>query len=176
MPTNSKIWNRLANGYSKKKISNEGAYQKKLEVTRRYLTPDSKVLEFGCGTGSTAIAHAPFVEHVLATDFSKRMIEIARQKLADQNTNNVTFERSEIGALQGVDGYYDMVMGHSFLHLLEDRDTAITKVFEHLKPGGVFVSSTACLGGSMRLMRPLLWVGNFARLLPLVRFLTKTRC
>jgi len=37
-------------------------------------------LEFGCGTGSTALLHASFVKHMTATDISDEMIEIAKQK------------------------------------------------------------------------------------------------
>lgn len=38
-----------------------------------------EVLEFGCGTGTTALAHAAYVRHILAIDIADRMIEIARQ-------------------------------------------------------------------------------------------------
>ena len=49
---NSKIWNRFADSYFKSNIKDEESYQKKLEITREYMTPQSKVLEFGCGTVS----------------------------------------------------------------------------------------------------------------------------
>ena len=62
----AKFWDRIAARYSKKPVADEAAYQKKLQITRKYLRPDSRVLEFGCGTGSTAIAHAAHVKHVLA--------------------------------------------------------------------------------------------------------------
>ncbi len=77
-----KFWDRIADKYSKKPVPDEAVYQKKLRITRDYLRPDSEVLEFGCGTGSTAIAHAPFVSRILANDISSRMIEIAERKAA----------------------------------------------------------------------------------------------
>ena len=52
-------------------------YKEKLEATRRYFDADSQVFEFGCGTGSTALHHAPFVQKIVATDISSNMIEIA---------------------------------------------------------------------------------------------------
>ena len=73
------FWDRHAEGYSKRPIADDAAYQKKLKVTREYFQPDMEVLEFGCGTGSTAISHAPFVKHIRATDISSKMIEIARR-------------------------------------------------------------------------------------------------
>jgi cyclopropane fatty-acyl-phospholipid synthase-like methyltransferase len=37
---------------------------------------DMEVLEFGCGTGSTAIVHAPHVKELRAIDISEKMIGI----------------------------------------------------------------------------------------------------
>ncbi len=64
------FWDRIAERYAKQPIADEAAYQKKLQVTRDYFRPDMAVLEFGCGTGSTAIAHAPYVKHVLGACLS----------------------------------------------------------------------------------------------------------
>ena len=61
-------------------MADQAAYERKLAITRECLNPDAQVLELGCGTGSTAIAHAPYVRHIRATDVSSRMIEIARSK------------------------------------------------------------------------------------------------
>ena len=66
MVDGSKFWNKRADKYSQRPIADESAYQKKLETTRRYFQPDMEILEIGCGTGSTAIAHAPFVKHILS--------------------------------------------------------------------------------------------------------------
>ena len=80
MPTPAKFWDRVAERYSRQPIADEAAYQKKLEVTRQYFKPDMEVLELGCGTGSTAIKHAPFVRHIRAVDISSKMIEIAEER------------------------------------------------------------------------------------------------
>jgi 2-polyprenyl-3-methyl-5-hydroxy-6-metoxy-1,4-benzoquinol methylase len=47
------------------------------------------------------------------------------------------------------DGSYDVVMAHSILHLLKNKDAALAKSRAMLAPGGVFVSSTTCLGDSL---------------------------
>ena len=54
-----KFWDKIADKYSKQPIVDEASYQKKLQITQEYFKPDMEVLEFGCGTGSTAIIHAP---------------------------------------------------------------------------------------------------------------------
>ena len=56
-----KFWDKHAEGYSKRPVDDEESYQKKLQITRDYFRPDMEVLEFGCGTGTTAISHAPYV-------------------------------------------------------------------------------------------------------------------
>ena len=165
----SKFWDKIAERYAKKPVADEAAYQKKLQVTRGYFRPDMEVLEFGCGTGSTAIAHAPYVKHIRAIDISSKMIEIAQGKAAADGVENVTFEQSTIDDLNVPDETFDAVMGHSVLHLLESKEDAIAKVHGMLKPGGVFVSSTACIGDFMKVFKVIAPIGRFFGLLPLVK-------
>ena len=80
MDRETKFWNKIADRYSRRPISDEAVYEKKLDITRKYFRPDMEVLEFGCDTGTTAIAHAPYVKHIRATDISSKMIAIAQRK------------------------------------------------------------------------------------------------
>ncbi len=173
MVQGAKFWDRLAERYSKKPITDEAAYQKKLEVTREYFRPDMEVLEFGCGTGSTAIAHAPFVKHIRATDISSAMIEIAKGKAEAANVDNVTFEQVTIEEIDVADESVDAVLGLSILHLLEDWEGAIDKVYEMLASGGVFVTSTVCLGDNMKWFRFVGPIGRLLGLMPLVKIFTE---
>lgn len=168
----SQFWDRHAAGYAKRPVEDEASYQKKLQVTQEHLKPEMEVLEFGCGTGSTAITHAPFVKHILAIDISEKMLAIAQDKAEAANVKNVTLEQASIDDLNVADATYDVVMGHSILHLLENREAVIAKVYRALKPGGIFVTSTTCLGGGMPLLKGILHIGRFLGLLPLVTFFT----
>jgi ubiquinone/menaquinone biosynthesis C-methylase UbiE len=169
MDRETKFWNKIADRYSRRPISDEAVYEKKLDVTRKYFQPDMEVLEIGCGTGTAAIAHAPYVGHILATDLAPRMIEIATEKAKAANIDNVTFRASSVDALDLPDASIDAVMAHNLLHLLEDREPAIADIHRVLKPGGVFVTSTACLGDMMLPLRLIVPVGRFLRLFPLVK-------
>lgn len=172
----ARFWDRTAERYSRQPVADEAAYQRKLEVTRKYFEPDMEVLEFGCGTGSTAIAHAPHVKHVLAIDFSEKMVEIARSKARAANVDNVTFQRSSIDELSAPDQSFDAVLGLSILHLLDDPDAAIARVERMLKPGGAFVTNTVCLGETrLRYLAFLVPIGRLLGLLPQVRALTVER-
>jgi ubiquinone/menaquinone biosynthesis C-methylase UbiE len=173
MDPSTKFWDRMAERYSKRPIADEAAYQKKLSVTREYFRPDWKVLEFGCGTGSTAIAHAPYVKQIRAIDISSKMIEIAQGKADAANVENVNFEQATIDELSVPDQTYDAALGLSILHLVENKEAIIAKVYNMLKPGGVFVSSTACIANSMKFFKVIAPIGKFLRLMPLVTVFTE---
>jgi ubiquinone/menaquinone biosynthesis C-methylase UbiE len=172
MSSSSRFWDRIAESYSKKPVADEAAYQKKLEVTRSYFRPDMDVLEFGCGTGSTAISHAPSVRHIRAIDYSSKMIEIARKKTDRANIENVSFEQATIEEIDLPDQSLDAVLGLSILHLLENKDEVIAKVHRMLKPGGIFVTSTACIGDTMKFFKLIAPVGKFFGVMPPVEVFT----
>ncbi|MEO1122584.1 MAG: class I SAM-dependent methyltransferase [Cyanobacteria bacterium J06639_16] len=172
MNASAQFWNKVADGYAKQPIADEAAYQKKLKVTQKYLQPSMNVLEFGCGTGSTAIVHAPYVQHIRAIDFSSNMIAIAQAKAAAQNIQNVTFEQASIDELSVPDSTYDAVLGLNVIHLLENKEEAIAKVHNMLQPGGVFITSTLCLGDTMAWFKLIAPIGKALRLFPLVQVFT----
>ncbi len=166
------FWEKIANHYSKQPVADEAAYQKKLHVTREYFQPDMEVLEFGCGTGSTAIAHSPYVKHIQAIDISMKMIEIAQGKADAKNVENVTFRRSAIDEFSASDRSFDAVLGLSILHLLDNKEEVIAKVYKMLKPGGIFVTSTACIADTMKFFKLVAPIGKFLRLMPVVKVFT----
>lgn len=172
MPGSAGFWDRHARGYAKRPVANEAAYRRKLEATQRYLRPDMEVLEIGCGTGTTALFHAPFVKHLRATDISAKMIAIAEEKKRAEGISNVTFEQLPVEEIAAGPGTYDAVMAHSLLHLVDDKQALIERLYAWLKPGGIFVASTACLGGMMPILRVVVPAGHALGLLPKVGFFT----
>ena len=168
----SKFWDRIAERYSKRPVADEASYQKKLRVTRGYLRPDMEVLEFGCGTGSTALVHAPYVKRIRAIDLSAKMIEIAERKARAQTVQNIDFEQSSIDDFSAPDETYDVVLGLSILHLLENKEEVIAKIYRLLRPSGLFVTSTVCLGDTMKFFKVIAPIGKFLGLMPLVKVFT----
>ena len=120
MERKTRFWNRIAKKYEATPIKDEAAYQYKLKITQGYLTPEMSVLEVGCGTGSTALIHGPFVRKLVATDFSENMINIAQRKASQHKAGNVEFRCESIDAISDHPEQYDVIMAHSILHLLED--------------------------------------------------------
>lgn len=167
----ARFWDKIAAKYARTPIKDEAAYQRKLGMTRAYLTPEAQVYEFGCGTGSTALAHAPFAAEIVATDLSAAMVRIARDK-AD-GVDNVSFGQGTLGDMAATGRKFDMVMGHSILHLLPDLDAALCDVRGMLAPGGVFVSSTACVKDILPAFGLIAAPGRWLGLLPYVSVFRK---
>lgn len=168
MKPSAKFWDRIAAKYAQSPIKNESAYKQKLKLTRAHLEPDMCLLEFGCGTGSTAILHAPFVHELLALDISANMLKIARQRADDAGITNITFQHGAVDDFEAPVAAFDAVMGMSILHLLHNKTAVLAKVFQVLKPGGVFISSTACMADDWLVMKYLLPLVSGMRLIPYV--------
>ena len=174
MSEEARFWNKRAEKYALRPMADPESYEKKLEITRTWFPPDAQVLEMGCGTGSTALAHAPYVGHILAMDVSQAMIDIARRKAAAANIDNVTFETCAVADHDPGESRYDVVMAHNLLHLLQDPEAAIAAAYRALKPGGAFVTSTACVGDMSWYFRLIPPLGHFLRLIPLVQVFSQS--
>jgi len=156
MSKDRKFWNKVAEKYAAKPVPDEAIYEKKLQLTRDLLTSEMDVLEIGCGTGTTALKHAPYVKHIVATDFSQSMIDVANQKAKEQGVENITFKCESVETLEQSNDQFDVIMAHSILHLLPDKLSAIKQSYRLLKPGGYFISSTVCLTGFISLLK-IIW-------------------
>jgi ubiquinone/menaquinone biosynthesis C-methylase UbiE len=101
------------------------------------------------------------------------MIEIAQGKADAKGIKNITFEQSSIDDLNLPDQSLDVVLGLSILHLLEDKEKVVAKVYNMLRPGGIFISSTACLGDSMmKFIELIAPIGKLFGFMPLVKVFT----
>ena len=171
--TSPRFWNRIARRYARRPIADQDAYRHKLDVTQSYMRPDMSVLEFGCGTGSTALIHAAHVEKYCAIDFSEEMIVIAQEKAAEEKAGNLEFRVDSIEEMAAPERPFDMILGLSILHLVRDRAGVIAKVHRMLAPGGLFVSSSACLGDMPWFVRAFVGTGRALRIFPFVALFTK---
>ena len=160
--TDARFWDRIAERYARKAVPDQAAYETKLAKTDSYLQPDDRVLEIGCGTGTTALHHAPKAGNILATDISAKMIDIAREKARAAGVDNVRFEVSSIEDLDATPGQYEVILAHSILHLVADVPGTLSKLHRMLKPGGLLISNTQCIGESAAWLG---WVAPLGRML-----------
>lgn len=142
----ARFWDRIAPKYATDPITDMGGYERTLERTRHYLRPTDQVFEFACGTGTTALALAPAVRSLMATDLSAEMIRIARSKAQAQRCNNILFAQGTLESLPSEVGTYDVVLGFNALHMVRDVPEALSRIRHRLRPGGLFIGKTPCIG------------------------------
>lgn len=145
MTTSADFWDKISLKYSKKTVPSEDIYQEKLKRTQKLLNSESIIMEFGCGTGTTSITHAPFAKRIMAYDYSSEMIKIANKKKQAQSITNVDFVVKAVEEIPFNENSYDVIMAHSVLHLTKNNETILKNVHRALKPGGYFVSSSGCI-------------------------------
>lgn len=149
----ARFWDRAARRYARSQISDQAGYERTLERTRALLGQGDRVLELGCGTGSTALRLAPVVKSYLATDISPKMIGIAQAKAAESAVAGLTFQTATAESLTPAPGSFDAVLGFNYLHLVRDPQGTLRRIHSLLAPGGLFISKTPCLGEMNRLIQ-----------------------
>ena len=144
MTSNSDFWDGIAKRYAARDIQDMDAYTYTLERTRSCLGAKDRVLEIGCGTGSTALLLAGSVEHYTASDLSPNMIEIGRQNAQDQEIGNVSFLVSDVHNSEFTGAPFDAILALNLLHLLDNLEQVLARIHAALPPGGIFISKTIC--------------------------------
>ena len=95
------------------------------------------VLDLGCGYGwHSKYAADQGALSVLGLDLSERMIEEARTR---NSADNVTYKVCGVEEYEYPEASYDFVISNLVLHYIEDLDFIFEKVFQTLKPGGIFL-------------------------------------
>lgn len=145
MTTSAKFWDNISEKYARKAVPSEDIYEEKLKRTQKLFTENSYVMEFGCGTGTTSLIHAPFVKKIIAYDYSERMIEIANKKKEEKKIANVHFEVKAVDEITFDEESFDVIMAHSILHLTQNNEQLLNKAYKSLRPGGFLVSSSGCI-------------------------------
>ena len=177
MTADAAFWDQIAEKYAKDPIKDPLSYEHTLERTRSYLTSRSSVLEVGCGTGSTALSLTASAHRIVACDISEAMIGIARRKLREPGApQNVCFDVARISDDHLPVETFDVVTAFNVLHLVRDLDEALAAIVERVRPGGLFISKTACLSdSSLLLLKPVLGLLSVTGRLPHVLFLSRKR-
>ena len=146
MVKSEKIWNLLANNYDESEKPFRDVHRENLKKTKNYLNKGDIVLDFGCGTGTQALGIAGDVKEVHGIDISPKMIEIAKTRAYESKTTNVYFTQAIIFDERLKKGSFDVIMAFNILHYLEDTKEIMQRINELLKPEGLFISSTECMG------------------------------
>jgi ubiquinone/menaquinone biosynthesis C-methylase UbiE len=175
MTTDAAFWDGIAEKYAKKPVANPDVFEAKIAITKSHMKPTDVVLDIGCGTGSLALRLAGSAAQVHGLDLSSEMIRIANGKAKAQEVENVTFHT---GPFDDTFGAFDAesldgICAYNLLHLVEDRSAALAQIFDLLKPGGFFISSTVCLGESWVPYGAIIWAMRMVGKAPMVKTFDK---
>ncbi|NNE64856.1 MAG: class I SAM-dependent methyltransferase [Gammaproteobacteria bacterium] len=112
------------------------------------------------------------VRQVTGIDISGKLLAIAEQRMAERNLHNIEFIQSSVFDERLRPGSFDLVMAFFVLHFFEDIDVVFERIHELLKPGGIFISETACLGNKNKLAGSLLRFAGHLGVIPEINLLT----
>ncbi len=116
------------------------------------LTPDSFVLEVGCGSGGYALHLAEIAGcRLIGLDINERGVRTANQlALARGLASQVRFEQCDASKRLPFDGNtFDAVFSNDVLCHVPGRPGVLVEIFRVLKPGGQILFSDALVIGGM---------------------------
>jgi ubiquinone/menaquinone biosynthesis C-methylase UbiE len=167
-----KFWNLIASKYAASPITDITAYEKKIEKLKTYLSPEDHVLDIGCGTGTQCDDLASNVKQVTGIDISSKLLAIAEQRKVERKVENVEFINTNVFDERFEPGSFDVVTAFYVLHFFEDIDEGIRRIYGLLKPDGLFILETACMGDKGKIIGKLVRLAGKLGFLPLINLLT----
>ena len=144
-----KFWDKQAKRYDHRERQFEPVFKEVIAKTRKYLNVNDNVLDFGCATGTKTIELAGETKHIYGLDFSTEMINEAILKKDKAKIMNVSFLQGTLFDNDFEKVSFDKIIAYGIIHLLEDCEKVIQKIHELLKPGELFISTTACIKDKM---------------------------
>ncbi|MFB9152240.1 class I SAM-dependent methyltransferase [Vibrio gallaecicus] len=146
------FWNKASKGYDKSEARFEFIHNMTRKYAEKYLDASNIVLDYGCGTGTKSCELASHVKEIHAIDISKAMVESARNKAANSNIENVHFTQATIFDSRYENESFDVIFAFNMLHTVDKPHHVVQRIHELLKPNGLLISSTPCLGGRKSLL------------------------
>ena len=151
----------------------DDAYRRTAENSLKYLNKESRVLEFACGTGIVTAAVAPHVASIRAIDISDEMVVRAKAKMESLGHKNVEVTQTDLFDPSLPVGCFDAVMAFNVLLYVDNFEEVMARIQKLLKPDGVFLSATDCLGWNFsKSARMKFWRSRTGKM-PYVGFFTQ---
>src|SRR5258705_797464 len=102
-------------------------------------TPSDRALDISTGGGHTALALAPHVGHMVASDLTPRMLAAARAFIGARGVSNVDFVVADAERLPFLDATFTLVTARIAPHHYADIRAAVKEMARVLAPGGRLV-------------------------------------
>ena len=170
MNKSEKFWDKRAKDYNNQKTNWE-KYNKTVEKTKQYLNTNDIVLDFACGAGIKTIKLADNVKEIQGIDISSKLIDVAKRKAEERKVENTHFAQATIFDTGFKKESFDVILAFNILHLIDNGQEIIHKIHKLLKPGGLFISETVCMGEKKAFLGWILSFLSKIGLVPPITFL-----
>lgn len=100
------------------------------------ITPETRALDFGCGTGLLTLALQPAVRSIEGIDSAAGMLDVLREKIHVQGLPNVTAQHLNIEQGGVIQGAYDLIVSSMTMHHIQNIAPLLAQFYNVLSPGG----------------------------------------
>ena len=105
---------------------------------------NSRILDFGCGTGLLTERLAPLCGQIVAVDTSVNMIDVLQRKVSTASIDNITalqiaINATTINECEELASKFDLIVASSVCSFLPDYETSLGDLTSIMNPGGYFV-------------------------------------
>jgi len=122
-----------------------GLWKSEEILLKKYLAPDAKVLDIGCGTGRTTIPLHLMGYSVVGIDITPEMVASAK-RIAREKELQISYEVGDATHLRFPDESFDATLfsnnGWTQIPERKRRALALREVFRVLRSSGVFIFTT----------------------------------
>jgi ubiquinone/menaquinone biosynthesis C-methylase UbiE len=165
------IWDKIASRYDRIFESYKELREATVKQVLTHIEGGDKVLELACGTGNVSLAIAKKVDNLVATDLSKGMISVAKQKAKKLNVDNIDFKILDALDTKYPNESFDKIVLISALHVVNNPRALLDEAYRLLAPQGSIITTSECYA------EPVKWqnrVGfNFLKLLYILKIIPK---
>ncbi len=133
----------VASAYLSSSVHSQGADLEAI-ADRLRRTPDSSVLDLGCGAGHLSFAAAPHVTSIVAYDLSADMLRTVAHEAQKRAHRNILTRQGMAEALPFQDASFDFVCTRYSAHHWTGIRTALIEARRVLKPGGGLIMIDTC--------------------------------
>ena len=109
---------------------------------KKYLKPDMKVLDIGCGPGTITLDVAKMLTRgsVTGMDLNEDALKNARRSAREAGLSNVEFKSGDCYSLEFPDGTFDLVYSHALFEWLQEPVKALKEQARVIRTGGMIIA------------------------------------